>query len=465
MTSAALKERLGALPLVHEHDPAANRSAALFVRMWAVAHIIHLSAASAGKLDTLWNLTAVVCGIVLLRFPTRGPVFVGMAVAQILDTVVEMPYSADHWMLVAAVNLAILLTMARRRSWELPSVRAAFPGARLIVLVAYSAAALSKYNSSFIDPLKSCATAIAGTASFGMTRSMDAGPLWAVITLVCETSIPILLLIPATRRHGVRIGLGFHFVLSASPAFAMLDFTASLYALFLLFLSDAEVGALLDRFNSLAARSAIARDMRRWPVPVMVLALVGVGFGGHLSKQFAAALVLVPSELYLLGVLLVALWTWPRRFPRRSFGRIVALHVAVAVLVGCWAASPYVGGRTTAVFTMFSSIRTEGDAPNHLFIPSMRLTDWQDDLVVIDSSNHATFKSVAGKQVGVPLMALRWRATSFPQLTVAGQLDGRTVEYGPAPGQTHLEPLPWWQAKLLLFRPVAVGESTFCSMS
>jgi hypothetical protein len=456
---------VGEQRMAEELEPAANRSATLFVRMWAVAHIVHLSAANSGKLDTPWNIAVVVCAIVLLRFPARGPVFVVMAVAQIVDLVVEMPYSPDHWTLIAGVNLAILATMVRRRSWDLPALRAAFPAARLILLVAYCAAALSKYNSSFIDPVKSCATAIAGTASFGLTRSIDAGPLWAATTLICETSIPLLLLIPATRRHGVRLGLAFHFMLSASPAFAVVDFTAALFALFLLFLGDAELGALLDRFTAVAARSAIARDLRRWPVPAMVLALLGAGFAGYLSPRLAAGLMLVPAELYLLAVLLVALWIWPRRFSRRAFGRLIAAQVAVAVLVGCWAASPYVGLRTTGVFTMFSGIRTEGDAPNHLFIPSMRLTDWQDDLVVIDSSNDAAFDSAGGREIGTPLMALRRRATAFPSLVVKGRLDGKPVEYGPGAGQTHLEPLPWWQSKLLLFRPVAVGDRPFCSMS
>lgn len=464
MTSADLRSRVGEQLSVAPVDPA-SRSAVLFVRMWALAHVIHLSAANTGRLDTPWNIAVVVSALVLLRFPTRGPVFVVMAVAQLVDMVVEMPYSPDHWMLIAGVNLAFLVTMALRRSWDLPTLRSAFPAARVIVLVAYSAAALSKYNSSFIDPVKSCATAIAGTASFGLTTHLNAGVLYAAITLLCETSIPVLLMIPATRRHGVRLGLAFHFMLSASPAFAVVDFTAALFALFLLFLSDQEVGAILDRVSSVAARSAIARDLRRWPVPAMVVGLLAAGFSGYLSPRIAAGITLVPTELYLLAILLVALWTWPKRFPRRAFGRLVAAQVVVAVLVGCWAASPYVGLRTTGVFTMFSGIRTEGAAPNHLFIPSIRVTDWQDDLVVIDSSNDAEINTAGGREIGIPLMALRRRATAFPDLVVKGRLDGRPVEYGPGAGQTHLEPLPWWQAKLLLFRPVAVGDQPFCSMS
>jgi hypothetical protein len=433
--------------------------------MWAVAHIIHLSAATSGKLDTPWNISIVVCALILIRYPTRGPVFVVMAVCQLVDMVVEMPYSPDHWMLIAGVNLAVLATMAYRRSWDLSSVRAAFPAARLIVLIAYSAAALSKYNTSFFDPVKSCATAIASTASFGLADRAHAGPLWVAAVIACETSIPILLLVPATRRHGVRLGLAFHFVLSASPAFAVVDFTATLFALFLLFLSDDEVVAIQDRIGMVAARSSLARDVRRWPVVASVLVLLGAGFSGYLSTRIVSGLVYVPVQVYLLTFLVAALWTWSQHFSRRHFGRVLAVQLVVALLVGCWAASPYIGLRTTGVFTMFSGLRTAGNEPNHLFMPAIRLTDWQKELVVIESSNDPAFNSVGGRDIGIPLMAIRRRATSFPGLTVTGRVDGKSVEFGPERGMTPLQPLPWWESKFLLFRPVAVGDHPFCSMS
>lgn len=135
------------------------------------------------------------------------------------------------------------------------------------------------------------------------------------------------------------------------------------------------------------------------------------------------------------------------------------------VLLVLWAASPYVGLRTTSVFTMFSSIRTEGTAPNHLFMPNFRLVDWQDRFVVIDESNHPEHASAQDGLLGIPLIALQRTATDFPELAVSGTMDGAAVDFGPGPSQRQFEPLPGWQYKLFLFRPVAASDQQFCSMS
>ena len=447
--------------------PAANVPAAtiLFVRMWAVAHIIHLTAANGSRLDTPWNITVVVAALVLLLRPTATAWFVVMAVAQLVDVLAEMPLSPDHWMLVAFVNLAILVTMAARRSRDVSAIAAAFPAARILVLTCYGAAALAKYNFNFIDPVTSCATAIAGTASYGLASRLDAGPVWIVSVLACETLIPLLLAIPRTRRHGVRLGFAFHFVLSASPAFAVVDFTAVLFALFLLFLSDEDLSHVLDRLRGMAARSAIVRDSRRKPWVTAVLALVAFGFTGWVLPGVGAAFVLVASEVYLLALLVAVLSTWRRSRGTRALGRLLWVQVPVVVLAVVWAASPYLGSRTTAVFTMFSGIRTEGSDPNHLFLPTVHLANWQDDFVIVESSNDPGLAATENGRAGVPLMALRQRAADNPALVVVGSLHGETVTFGPNDGQRRLVPPEGWQSKFLQFRPVAVSDRPFCSLS
>ena len=437
----------------------------LFVRMWAVAHIIHLTAATGGRLDTPWNVLVVGAALVLLLRPTSGTWFVVMAVAQLVDLVVEMPYSPDHWMLIAFVNLTILVTMASRRSSSPVTLAAAFPAARTVLLVCYGAAALAKYNFNFFDPVTSCATAIAGAASYGITNRLDVGPVWIVSVLACETLIPILLAIPRTRRHGVRLGFAFHFMLSASPSFAVVDFTAALFALFLLFLSDQEIDSILGRIRRLASRSAVVRDASRKPWVTAAVALVAFGFLGYLSGRAGTGMVLLASEIYLFVMLLVVLLTWRSGTGTRAFGRLLWVQVPVIVLALLWAASPYLGSRTTAVFTMFSGIRTEGAAPNHLFLPTLHLTDWQDDFVVIESSNDSTLASTDEGRAGVPLLALRQLANDNPDLVVVGTMRGERVTFGPGEGQRRLEPLTGWEAKFLHFRPVAVSDRAFCSVS
>lgn len=439
----------------------------LFVRVWAIAHIIHLVSATGSRLDSPWNVLVVGSACALLVRPTSGPLLLTMLVAQVADYVAEMPESPDHWALILLVNLALLITMAVRRSWSLDALESALPAARVILLVVYSSAAISKYNTSFLDPVTSCANAIAGTASMGLADPFtDNNPAIAVVALAFETSIPILLAFPATRRHGVRVGMLFHFMLSASPAFAVVDFTATLFALFLLFLGPDDLDALFSGIRRVAGKSSIVRDASRRPPVTAALAFAMFGLSGYASARLAGALVYLGSEIYLLTLLIAALATWRQLRPdRRRIGRVAWVQVPVLVLALAWAMNPYLGLRTTGVFTMFSSVRTEGTAPNHLFLPSLRLTSWQDEMVAIESSNDPVLDDADENHLAVPLMTLRRMATDDPDLTVTGVLDGERVAFGPAAGETALEPLPWWEYKLLLFRPVAAVGTPFCSNS
>lgn len=377
-----------------------------------------------------------------------------------------MPWSPDHWALLALVNIAILTTMAIRRSWHLDAVTAALPAARAITLITYTYAAVAKYNSSFFDIAASCANAIGYRASFGTAASLrDSGVLiWVV--LAAETAIPLLLLIPATRRHGVRLGVAFHFFLSASPAFAVVDYTAALYALFLLFLPEEDVRRIVHGFRVLAARSAIVRDARRHPPTTIGLAFLVFGFLGHLLPVAAPTIAWLFSELYLITILGVTLWTWRRAVPApRPLGRILAIHLPVILLAVAWGLSPYVGLRTTGVFTMFSGLRTEGSLGNHLFMPTYRLGGWQDELVLLESSNDPELSQGADLDLAVPMLEIQRRAAEDPDLVVTGELDGVRHSWGPEDGSTPVPPASPWALKLLLFRPVQAGDTPFCSIS
>jgi hypothetical protein len=444
---------------------ARTRATLLFVRMWALAHVIHLVSATGSALDTPFNLAVVVAAFALLLRPASGRWLLLMLVAQLVDMVVEMPFSPDHWMLMSFANLAILVTLAVRRSTGTAALEAAFPALRVVVLVAYASAALAKWNWNFLDPVMSCAGAIAGAASLGATDGLGLGPVFVVVVLACETSIPVLLAVPRTRRHGVRLALAFHFTLSMSPAFAVVDFTSTLYALFLLFLPYDDVAGVLDRVQRWAGRSAVVRDARRAPLVTAVVAFLGVGLLGWVAPRGAAALVLVGAEIYLLGVLASVLLGWRASRGTRPFGRLLRVQVPVVLLTVLWAAGPYLGMRTTGVFTMFSGLRTEGTAPNHVFLPSTHLTPWQDDFVVIESSNAPALETADGGRLGLPLVELRRMAMDDPDLVVTGRLHGEDVTFGPGDGQRALAPLPWWQHKFLHFRPVVTGDTPFCSVS
>ena len=441
-----------------------HRATLLFVRMWAIAHILHLLIADRSALDTPWNTSVVALALAVLLKPESGRLFVAMLVAQLVEHTIEMPFSPDHWALVALVNMAILVTMGVKRSTSLEALALSFPTARLLLLIAYGAAALSKWNTTFLDPVTSCANAIAGIITYGLVDPIAESHLVNWGTVATETAIFLLLAVPRTRAWGVLLGLAFHFSLSASPIIVVGDYTSTVYALFLLFLRPEVVSSALDRTSRWASRSAVVRDARRRPPLTAALVLLVLGFGGHLLGSAPVAAVYVLEQFYFVPLMLAtALAVREHRGLRQTrIGRAHVLHLPILLLALLWALNPYLGLRTTGANTMFSNLRTESPSPNHLFMPSWRVTDWQDDMVVLLSSTDPELQAGADNDLAIPLVALRRIAMDRPGFEVTGVIDGETVTFGPQDGQTELEPLPAWHYRLFLLRPVPTTDAPFC---
>lgn len=444
-----------------------RRATLLFVRMWAVAHLLHLLIAERSALDTPWNTAVVALALAVLLRPESGRLFAVMLVAQVVEHTIEMPFSPDHWALVALVNLAILISMMLSRSTGTDALAKAFPAARVLLLIAYGAAALSKWNTTFLDPVTSCANAVAEIITYGLVEPLTDSHLVNYGTVATETAIFLLLALPRTRSWGVLLGLAFHFSLSASPIIVVGDYTSTVYALFFLFLRPDVVGRVLDRTSSWANRSSVVRDARRRPPITAAVAFVFLGFGGHVLGTVPVATVYVLEQFYFVPLLLATVLAVREQRGQRTeervrLGRVHLLHVPVLLLCVLWTLNPYLGLRTTGTNTMFSNLRTESPNPNHLFMPSWRLTDWQDDMVVLVSSTDAELQAGADNGLAVPLVALRRIAMDRPGFEVTGVLDGETITFGPKAEQTELEPLPAWHYRLFLLRPVPTTDAPFC---
>jgi hypothetical protein len=442
-----------------------RRATLLFVRMWAIAHILHLIIANRAALDTPWNIAVVVLALAVILRPESGRLVAAMAVAQLVEYAVEMPFSPDHWALVSLVNLAILFTMAASRSLETTAVARSFPAIRVLLLTAYGAAALSKWNTTFLDPTSSCANMVAKVASLGLVGPLGDSSLVSIAAALTETTVFVLLATPWARSWGVMLGLTFHFTLSASPAMMVGDFTSTVFALFLLFLRPDVTDRVLDRLAGWAAKSRIARDARRRPPVTAVLAFVVVGSSGYLSLAAAMATLYVLVQIYFVAMLLATAVTLRSTRAATPLGRVRWMQVPVLALAVLWALNPYLGLRTTGSFTMFSNLRTEAPHPNHLFMPSWRLTTWQDDMVTLDASSDTAARTGVDGEVTLPLVSLRRLATLDPDMQVSGTIDGRSVTWGPGDDQELLEPLPWWQYKLFFLRPVESDGRPYCSSS
>lgn len=447
--------------------------------MWALANTIHLLNQTWGDLPIAgWiNLLAALW---LLARPSSAHRLALLAAAQVLETMVRLPIPPDHQLLAAFINVLILWTYFRmRRPHHVDDlVDRVAPGAKLVLLVAYTAAATAKYNHDFVTTAHSCATEIAERASFG---SVDRGASYAAIFVVgsiaSETLVPLLLLWRRTRRWGVLYACTFHFLVSLSPLIAVGDFTATLWALFPLFLQRADVEELASGMIRGMRKSAIVRQLsERRPATLIIVAVGFIAVLAHVADgRIVFGCVWVFVTLYGINLLVNLARTLmsARRAPE-PIGRLNYAHGVAGLLMFALVASPYLGLGTSGRFTMFSGLRTEGPGTNHLFLPSVHVIDSQnkwlivDDLILGDDSEsvRSATDEIVKVHAAVPIAELRRGLADFSHGGTFSTPDGRKIVV--VPGKNH--PLRghtrWWEAKTQVYRPFSVEGITtpgFCS--
>ncbi len=429
--------------------------APVFGLMWAIAALTHLANQTDG-LHTLTGWAAAGAAVYLMGRPGSPDRLALLAMAQLADLAWEWPFAPDHWLLGGAVNLLILGRYLASPGSRPHLVARVAPGARLLLLLAYTAAAMSKWNTEFLDPVHSCAVQIADAAAFGLVTG-PAAVDWVhiVVAVVAETSVAVLLWVPRTRWLGVRVGVIFHFVVSLSPAVQVADFSTPLYALFVLFLPVAQLGTAVDWVRGVTAHSPIARlVMRRRLVAGSLLVLTAGGLG-HLHAGYRSAIVWGAVTSYGVIIILALLKSASAGRTVRRIGRPGPIDLAVVALLMVHILNPYVGLRTVSTFNMFSNLRTEGPGDNHLFLPSGSLFDYQDDLAAFVSSNDPELQELADDGQAAPFFELQRLVGEDPELVVEVRHRGQTVRYGQGPGLVDPGETSWISRKLLLFHHVA----------
>lgn len=441
----------------------------VFAVAWAAATLVHLLNQTGGDLARVSWLDFA-AALWLLGRPSSGHRLAALAAAQLVDTLWLMPFTPDHQILAAFVNVVILTAYFRRgrpaRAEEV--VVEAAPGARVLLLIAYAAAATAKYNTDFLDPDTSCAGAIANFSTFGIFDHHSFGAAaFVVITITSESLIPLLLLMPWTRRWGVMYAATFHYFVSLSPAMGVGDFTLTLWSLYLLFLPVADVEAFGQRV------------VQRWREIPLVAAIGGVprwylaGLFGVLVLVAQPAAVHLAVWLVTAGVGLVVLVTGflvlrAGSHGVRRFGKLRPVHLLVAGVMLAWVAGPYLGFGTSSRFTMFSGLRTEGPGTNHLFLPSYHLIDSQNDalIVISETGDSRLLETAAEHHAAIPVTELRRYLQKDSVGGTFETLDGRRIVV--VAGQDH--PLrhapPWWESKTQHYRPykvVGITDGEFCS--
>ncbi len=449
----------------------------VFAVMWAPAHLAHIAlhtgtGANASTIDGTELLVGVAAVAVVAR-PRSARLLILLALAQLIDWLSVAPFNPDHWTLVAAVNVTLLLVWAAsRRRDGVDVVERAAPALRWLLLIAYGAAALAKWNWGFLSVASSCAVHLGNLASFGLPGAVPGGEhLVIALVLGIETTVFALLVVPRTRRHGVRLGLVFHGLLSLGPVVAVWDFTATLAALFLLFLPRAEIDAAVRRILASTEGSPVIAVLaqHRWVVPLWLLAVSQLADADGLAN--GQLLVWASFTPYMVAVAWAVL---PAAIgpaaspavigpPATSTARSVPVAALPAIaFLAFTAANPYLGLRTTGAFTMFSNLRTEGSGGNHLLVEGWHPTDHQNELVTLESATDPALQALADDRQGLPVSALRTLPLLVADETIVGTVEGRTVRWTDGDSERLVGAPSPFERWLLSFRPVPLDGHPPC---
>ncbi|NDL57073.1 HTTM domain-containing protein [Phytoactinopolyspora mesophila] len=432
----------------------ASQQVVVFSVLWSVAHLAHLLRKADPGSVFVWLL--LIAAILVLGNP-RSRLRLGMlAGIQLVYLFTKLPVTDNHMIIMGFVNLGVLVAvlMGGRRAADsgvLPGAAVAY--IRLTIVIAYGAAALAKLNHGFFDVVESCAVSMFYDATAvldGRVRVPDIPQaIEAALPFVIagtELLIPVLLLIPATRAFGVGVVVLFHLGMSLSPSSTAIDFTIVLFALVFLFLpAPAGVhltGRALGLLPQRLTRIKGARPMGLIAVAVLAGSLVaGVGTDVATWSGNRNWLVLAPVAVGLGALLLDAAWRavknrWPRAAPIWPPGPVLSVsrlgYLSCVVLLVATAASPYMGGKTRSVFTMYSNLQTEQMTSNHLLFPRLPMATGQDDLVLVMESSNARLNRIGAGGRLVTWHELRRELAGDPEASIRYERAGEVVEHAQA---------------------------------
>jgi hypothetical protein len=445
-----------------------------------------------------WAIIAIAIGLVL--FPQSLTLLAAAVVVEAAYAFQCLPETANHIVfegLVCAVwSVALGAHVLRRlrqgarlgqlftRTPGAPHPLAASRGPLAVgLLLVYWISVLHKLNYDFVDPDTSC-------ASYMYRRVSEALPffpraLWAEHlsiwgTLLAEAALPVLLLWRRTWQLGLIAALSFHLMLGFDPTPGIYSFSGLLFALFILVLPAEFSEAAAQRLGALVAHVG-ARPLRlARAVGLLVMTAILV-YGTTRSDRWAFHATfyffLVWAALVIAGYL-VCLFSMPGLgMPERSRAASPRHPSrAEAVPVWLWALpcvvllngfNPYLGLRTQLSFSMFSNLRTEGGASNHLFMPRlMSLGSYQEDLVEIVDTDDADLLEYHNSQLLLPYFEFRRLVSGLEDISVSYLRGGARHTFRCVAGTCNdaelAQPYSGLMRRLLYFRPVDKGPHMLC---
>lgn len=464
-----------------------------FATLFAMALVFHYSDS-----HPLAVVPALVACLPVLLVPSSVAAFGLAVVAGAVVAVSSLPAASNH----LVMTLLIALTFGVAALWALAtrkrpggsgsSVQRWLDAARsptgVVLLVVYLFTVFHKLNTAFFDPSTSCAGTLLGQLlginGFDVELSVAVVQFAAFATVLIEVVVLVCLAVPRLRCWGVLLGVGFHSVLALASFY---DFATIVFAVYVLLVPP-------QVFDTLAPRTAAIRRIALTGFAAHVLLSVVSG-----AADSSASPIGLPWRTLLVATWFAAVGPFMLPLVRGYFAAQAAgvrspgwrLRPAVLLLVPLLAfvngATPYLGLKTVANYSMFSNLHTEDGRTNHL-LPGMaafELVPYQRDTVTLVGLElpgevrldvvHRALGGVAylqrqsrwaGEQppVRIPWMELRrtvllWQGADIRGTRIAYLRDGVPHVVDDAIADPVLgAPLPWWQRHLLAFRAVDSGS-------
>ncbi|WP_373057601.1 hypothetical protein [Zunongwangia sp. H14] len=397
----------------------------------------------------------------------------------------NMPFIPNHIMLALIVNLCIIsgivythITKKTKNVHEHISRMYGFvaPVLRWIVIILYFFTVFHKLNYSYFDPTVSCGVTLYGE----ITKILPFLPNneligWITIygTLIIETLIPVLLLIPGYRLYAIITGLAFHFLLAIHPNLMIFSFTTEIYALYTVFLPVETVQKIYTTITNIFGKLKFQNRKNKIKLSIsLIVPAVALAFWIYRFNPVPA----VPPNY--LQFIIFALYAWcgfiislslsyllkfkveDRMYVRQLLympGPAFIFFIFLTIFNGI---TPYLGLKTATNFSMFSNLKVAGEKSNHLIISQIfPLLPYNSDFVEIKDSNYPPFSQIKEKHELVTFFEIEREVQNFDSeesknLTYYYQKKNYSVEL---PKDKHLPQfnrISWMEKKFLVYRDI-----------
>jgi hypothetical protein len=452
----------------------------LFARLWAVAALFHMAHSSLFNAQLNFALLTLTALYVIGRPGVTSVAL--LAILQIFDALYRMPYTTNHWIFTAFVNLTILHALCyevmRKRSLRVAEgtlFQTFAPVVRAEVIILYFFAVFHKLNSGFFAPLTSCAFDLLQAQNLDaiLPLSTEFYKWNPYFTIAVELAIPVLLCIRRTRKAAVVIGILFHGVLAFSSYNAFYDFSSMIFAVYFLFIDP----RLSESIHTAVIRSRTSMNKLFISYTVVKISVLVIGVLAGAGMLFALNQKLDSSRtvhlafwaIYCFVALFVFICYGFRSGTTQGAPSFSIVHwslILLPVIVFINGISPYLGLKTENSYAMFSNLRTEGGVTNHFILPaSIQLFGYQKEVVEIVSSTDRGLQELADQNKAIVLFEFRNHIQNRRPERVEYLLNGQRRSYVRSDVATHagLQPNPFVLTRLMRFRSFRKNEPQPCS--